>query len=430
MKKIAMILIPVILLTAAFTPIPTSYRDGGTTAYSALTYKIVNWNRIMGDQVLTDTCVYWFPDNFKSIDELWAQEEDNILHQFKATVLELQESSALLEPVDGVSCDRITVNTAPLEDIGAQVGATVKVSYTGGIMESYPAQVRAVKWELIQAPDPNVYYGQWLDKTTAQKRDDWAIEDIEITKIYDNCFFARYVIPSPYEIKLNGQLSDEWCVGDHVSCTHKNTYLDKKNFRLEADFLTVEPSDFELVPGQAYKPVIYLYPETEQRVSVKLHLDGELTCTYPAYQQGWDVTAAPDGTLKDSAGEIYNYLYWEGTANAQWNMDQGFCVKGTDTAVFLEDALKKLGLNRREANEFIVYWLPLMEANPYNVISFQTDAYTDAAKLDISPAPDTTIRVFMAWYSSTEPVSLPAQTLDTPQRKGFTAVEWGGTEIK
>ena len=45
-------------------------------------------------------------------------------------------------------------------------------------------------------------------------------------------------------------------------------------------------------------------------------------------------------------------------------MTEGFCVKGEDTAAFLEDALSKLGLNRKEANEFIVYWLPLMEQNP------------------------------------------------------------------
>lgn len=78
-------------------------------------------------------------------------------------------------------------------------------------------------------------------------------------------------------------------------------------------------------------------------------------------------------------------------------MSKGFCVKGKDTAAFLEGALEQLGLTRREANEFIVYWLPHMEQNPYNIISFQTDAYTNAAELKVSPEPDTLIRVFMAW---------------------------------
>lgn len=100
------------------------------------------------------------------------------------------------------------------------------------------------------------------------------------------------------------------------------------------------------------------------------------------------------------------------------------------TAKFLDDALDKLGLTRREANEFIVYWLPLMQDNPYNIISFQTDIYTNSAKLEINPAPDTLIRVFMAWQSAETYIELPKQQLTAPERNGFTVVEWGGTEMK
>lgn len=145
----------------------------------------------------------------------------------------------------------------------------------------------------------------------------------------------------------------------------------------------------------AAKPVIYLYPEEETAVTVKLDYAGALTCTYPAYGNGWAVTACPDGTLTDDAGQTYSYLYWEGTDTIAYDFSQGFCVAGTDTAAFLEDALAQLGLTRREANEFIVYWLPQMQENPYNLIAFQSDRYTQAAKLTIDPAPDTLLRVFM-----------------------------------
>ena len=111
-------------------------------------------------------------------------------------------------------------------------------------------------------------------------------------------------------------------------------------------------------------------------------------------------------------------------------MTRGFCVKGEDTAAFLEYAWSKLGLTRREANEFIVYWLPLMQENPYNLITFQREAYTDGAPLEITPKPDTTLRVFMVYQSLEAPIHIPAQTLTAPERKGFTAVEWGGTEIE
>ena len=117
------------------------------------------------------------------------------------------------------------------------------------------------------------------------------------------------------------------------------------------------------------KPVIYLYPEQEEEVSVRLDYDGKLTCTYPEYDDGWNVTAAPDGRITDENGQEYNYLYWEGETEQEYDFSEGFCVVGEDTAEFLEDALEKLGLTRREANEFIVYWLPRMEQNeafPYS----------------------------------------------------------------
>lgn len=274
------------------------------------------------------------------------------------------------------------------------------------------------------------YTEQWLDKKTATEYSNDLFRDIRITKIYDNCFFAQSVVPMPYEIKLNGTLPDEWCVGDQVICTYQNTYYDEENYRVEADMLSVAPSDWQPDPNEVAKPVIYLYPEEKTEVSVNLMVDGRLTCTYPTYNEGWTVTAAPDGTLTDAKGQTYSYLYWEGESYAQYDLSRGFCVKGEDTAAFLEDSLARLGLTRREANEFIVYWLPLMEANAYNIISFQTDIYTDAAKLEVSPAPDTLIRVFMAWQAADSYAELPEQELTAPERTGFTVVEWGGAKVQ
>ncbi len=182
---------------------------------------------------------------------------------------------------------------------------------------------------------------------------------------------------------------------------------------------------------RAEKPVIYLYPEEETDIRVGLSLDGEMTVSYPAYPaNGWNVTASPNGTLTDDSGRTYDSLFWEATLDAEYDMSSGFCVAGTDTAEFLEETLAALGLSETEANAFIVWWLPRMQANPYNLISFQTDAYTDAAELEIEPAPDTVIRVFMVWQALDAELDIPTQILpETPAREGFTVVEWGGTEI-
>lgn len=179
------------------------------------------------------------------------------------------------------------------------------------------------------------------------------------------------------------------------------------------------------------KPVIYLYPQQETEVTVNLELDGALTASYPDYGEGWQVVARPDGTLTDpNTGREYYCLFWEGTSRAKYDLSSGFVVPGEDTAEFLEQTLERLGLNQREADEFIIYWLPRMEPNPYNLITFQTRAYTDAATLEVDPQPDTVIRVFMAWKPLEEPVEVEEQVLEpAPERKGFTLVEWGGTEL-
>ena len=345
-KKLWIPIIAVVVLLAILViPVTATYDDGGTREYKALTYKVVEWNNRVttdGEVVHGETKVYFFPDNFKSIDALRDMEMERAEHTFLATVLEMSDAGVLVRPsacsAEYSSSDKIWFGTKGLKRIGAEVGSVVQVTYTGGIMESYPAQIHAISWILS--------------------------DDLPVDPVTDS------------------------------------------------------------------KPVIYLYPEEETEVTVRLTLDGKLTCTYPAYNDGWTVTALPDGMLIDANGQTYNYLYWEGETYTPYDLSKGFCIKGKDTAAFLEDALDRLGLTRREANEFIVYWLPLMEENPYNVISFQTDVYTDSARLAVDPAPDTLIRVFMAWKASDGPVELPEQELGSPARSGFTVVEWGGTEIK
>ncbi len=179
------------------------------------------------------------------------------------------------------------------------------------------------------------------------------------------------------------------------------------------------------------KPVIYLYPETETEVSVSLSLDGKLTTTYPDYgQEGWNVTASPDGTLiNHTDGKEYSYLFWEGTSNAEYDFSRGWCVPGSETAEFLQDSLSALGLTPQEYNEMIVYWLPQMESNSYNLITFQQECYTDSAKLEIVPQPDSLLRVFMAWKPLEHPVEIQPDELKPFERNGFTVIEWGGCKV-
>lgn len=182
----------------------------------------------------------------------------------------------------------------------------------------------------------------------------------------------------------------------------------------------------------ADKPIIYLYPDEETEIEVKLAYPEKLTCTYPKYENGWNVLASPNGDLVDlKTGRSLYGLYWEGINTVKCPMDEGFVVKDEETIQFLEEKLTTLGLIEREANEFIIYWLPKLEKNKYNFIRFETlEEINENMPLEITPEPDSIIRVMMEYKPLNKAIEVKEQELTTPTREGFTVVEWGGTEIK
>ena len=186
-----------------------------------------------------------------------------------------------------------------------------------------------------------------------------------------------------------------------------------------------------LDPANDAKPIIYLYPKEKMDIDVKLGHIENVTTIYPKYNDGWRVTAYPDGTLinRDNGRMLYS-LYWEGKGYNLNNVNEGFVIKGEDTVNFLEEKLELLGLNEREAEEFIIYWLPLMEHNNYNYIRFATKNEIDSyMPLIVNPKPDTVIRILMEFLPLNKKISVKEQKLEKVERKGFTVVEWGGTLI-
>ncbi len=180
------------------------------------------------------------------------------------------------------------------------------------------------------------------------------------------------------------------------------------------------------------KPIIYLYPTEAMDVSVKLGAPEKLSHTYPKYVEGWDVRVEPNGNLTDMATRRHYYaLYWEGKQANLPQYDDGFVVAKNEIAPFLEEKLALLGLNEREANEFIIYWLPKLESAPYTFIHFVSrEEQNKYMPLEVQPTADTVIRVLMAFKSLDKPIEVKEQVLlPTPARTGFTVIEWGGTEI-
>ena len=190
------------------------------------------------------------------------------------------------------------------------------------------------------------------------------------------------------------------------------------------------------------KPVVYVYPEEEQGLTMTIDVKGTLDMVYPAPERqvqteegtraSWTISAAPDGTLTDASGRSYPYVFWEGPVR-QDTPERGFIVAREDAVPFLEEKLGQLGLSDKEAADFITYWAPRIRANEYTFVSFDASSYAQQVTYSFADesgnqvVPDTFIRVFMTIRAAdANEVVTPQVFGPTPTRSGFTAVEWGG----
>ncbi len=184
------------------------------------------------------------------------------------------------------------------------------------------------------------------------------------------------------------------------------------------------------------KPIIYLYPQKTQKIKVKLDYNGEIIADYPEYDEkikGWEVLAYPDSRVVDLRdGKEYSYLFWEWMPKEKidWDLNNWFVVEWKNARKFLREKLEYLWLTPKEYNEFIVYWYPKMMNNKYNLVHFATKKYTDNAPLEITPKPDSMLRVFMIMKKLDKKINIKEQKLKKFERKWFTVIEWGGSEVE
>ena len=190
------------------------------------------------------------------------------------------------------------------------------------------------------------------------------------------------------------------------------------------------------------KPVVYVYPEEEQGLTMTIDVKGTLDMVYPAPERqvqteegtraSWTISAAPDGTLTDASGRSYPYVFWEGPVR-QDTPERGFIVAREDAVPFLEEKLALLGLSDKEAADFITCWAPRIRANEYTFVSFDASSYAQQVTYSFADEagapvePDTFIRVFMTIRAADANEEVTPQVFGpTPTRSGFTVVEWGG----
>ncbi len=186
-----------------------------------------------------------------------------------------------------------------------------------------------------------------------------------------------------------------------------------------------------IAQGGCGKPVIYLYPKVDTNVSVAV--GANVTVSDPLYPTGgWkNVLARPNGQLRYQ-GQEYGSLFWEGQGNGEYPaITQGTVVAQKDMLATIEKQLASQGLQGREITEFISFWRPNLPKDPYVRLTWLTlPQINELAPLQVTPRPNTSIRVFLDFEGLSKPISLPAQKFNAPKREGFTLVEWGGLARK
>lgn len=234
--------------------------------------------------------------------------------------------------------------------------------------------------------------------------------------------------------KSNGVVSDAAAYTLVIPVSKDIKRLDIVTVYTEEEFENIKEYGRTYNPSSTTddKPIIYLYPTKETNISVKLLNDDLITHSYPKYDNEWHVRANSNGDLVDLITNRKLYaLYYESKNNINFSTDDGFVIEGKDTAKFLEENLEILGLNERESEEFIIYWLPKLENNKYNYIRFASmNEINENMPIEINPKPETLIRVLMIYKKLDNKIDVKEQELTKVDRNGYTVIEWGGTELQ
>ena len=182
-------------------------------------------------------------------------------------------------------------------------------------------------------------------------------------------------------------------------------------------------TDSSHFPPSVRKPAIYLYPVKKSKINVSIDVNGFITESEPCYNSGWSVIAEPNGLIESK----YDYLFYEAQLRNIELPEEGWVVKYSEMDKWFDKTLSKLGLNKKEVEQFKEYWLKELKRAKYYEIKLLSDEFLkENMNLLIHPKPETLIRLNFYFTPLNDIVKIKEPKLVTPVRKGFTVVEWGG----
>ena len=266
--------------------------------------------------------------------------------------------------------------------------------------------------------------------TTGSGDNIYEMSDKKTNTYYDSIF---QIVKAGVSIELNKKNGkDDYSENNYTEEELFNYFLENHPLFFwqdyNGDWRVYKNSKFQSM-AECGKPVIYLYPKTTEKINVKVKPEGGFKYTDPIYpKNGWDVISTPDSVITSLAdGNNYPYLFWEGYA---YNIDtpqKGWVIKKEEVGEKMEKILALYGLNEKETKDFLEFWQPKLETKDFVYVSFVDQSDFDrVAPLDVDPIPDTVIRIFMDYIPLDKKFNVVTPEVTTPERIGFTLVEWGG----
>jgi hypothetical protein len=174
-----------------------------------------------------------------------------------------------------------------------------------------------------------------------------------------------------------------------------------------------------------YKPNIYIYPEEDIQLAVKLDfpMGGKIVTSIPEYVNSWNITVDKNGLINN----IYSYLFYESTQPDIWQKNNGWIMEKTELEAFFRSNMTAYGFLGQEIEDFIDYWIPRLDNYGYYSICPQTAELIDKViKLSFSKQPENILRLFYVIEGFDNlPEIIVEPTINSFERKNFFVTEWG-----
>ncbi|SHF75377.1 hypothetical protein SAMN05444274_108123 [Mariniphaga anaerophila] len=177
--------------------------------------------------------------------------------------------------------------------------------------------------------------------------------------------------------------------------------------------------------SMVYKPNIYIYPEEQMELSVRLKfpLGGKIVTSIPEYGNGWNINVDTSGVIDNA----YSFLFYESKQPDVWQRNYGWEVEADQLDAFFRHNMKDYGFNSAEIQDFIDYWIPRL--NSYQVYSIcpQTkDIIKRVIQIEFSKQPENVLRLFYVIKGSNQfQDNLTEPAIDEFRRDGYFVTEWG-----